>query len=82
MKQIKWKFFAVLAIIVLACVYVIPSLYATVPSWWKRAKILPSEKIHLGLDLQGGVHLALEVQTEKAVENRVERTAQDLKRTR
>ena len=79
MKQIKWKFFAVLAIIVVACAYVIPSLYTTVPSWWKNLKILPTEKIHLGLDLQGGVHLALEVQTEKAVENRIERTAQDLK---
>lgn len=79
MKQIKWKFITVTAIIVVACVYVIPSLYATVPSWWKNLRILPTEKIHLGLDLQGGVHLVLEVQTEKAVENRIERTAEDLK---
>mgnify|MGYP001062622330 FL=1 len=79
MKQIKWRFFGVMAVIVVACVYVIPSLYATIPSWWESVKILPTEKIHLGLDLQGGVHLVLEVQTDKAHENRVERTAQDLR---
>lgn len=33
----------------------------------------PKEKINLGLDLQGGIHLALEVDTEKAVQNEVVR---------
>ena len=41
--------------------------------------LLPTEKIHLGLDLQGGVHLVLEVQTDKAVENRIERMTEDLR---
>jgi preprotein translocase subunit SecD len=41
--------------------------------------VLPSEKIHLGLDLQGGMHLLLEVQTEKAAENRTERLAEEIK---
>ncbi|MDP7147164.1 MAG: protein translocase subunit SecD [Nitrospinaceae bacterium] len=38
------------------------------------------EKIALGLDLQGGMHLVLEVQTEKAVEASLERIANDIKR--
>ncbi len=38
------------------------------------------KKINLGLDLQGGIHLLLEVQTEKALENAVERMADDMAR--
>ncbi|MFQ5483555.1 MAG: protein translocase subunit SecD, partial [Nitrospinaceae bacterium] len=38
------------------------------------------ERINLGLDLQGGMHLVLEVQTEKAVEAGLERRADDIKR--
>jgi preprotein translocase subunit SecD len=69
----------VVGLVALACIYVIPSLTSRVPGWWTAIGILPTEKIHLGLDLQGGVHLVLEVQTEKAVENRIERTAEELK---
>ena len=38
------------------------------------------EKIALGLDLQGGMHLVLEVQVEKAVEASLERMEGDIKR--
>ena len=37
------------------------------------------ERINLGLDLQGGMHLILEVETEKAVENAVERMVDNLR---
>ncbi len=37
------------------------------------------KKISLGLDLQGGMHLLLEVQTEKAVEFSMEQRAEDVK---
>ncbi|HPL48742.1 MAG TPA: protein translocase subunit SecD, partial [Smithella sp.] len=37
------------------------------------------EKIHLGLDLQGGMHLVLEIDTDKALDAMVERTSGDLK---
>ncbi len=39
----------------------------------------PHKKINLGLDLQGGMHLVLEVQSQKAVEGTIERMAQELK---
>ena len=35
--------------------------------------------INLGLDLQGGIHLVLGVDAEKALENQIERTAADAK---
>ncbi|MFL2916242.1 MAG: protein translocase subunit SecD [Nitrospinia bacterium] len=38
------------------------------------------EKIALGLDLQGGMHLVLEVKVEKAVEASLDRIADDIKR--
>jgi preprotein translocase subunit SecD len=79
LTQLKWKLFFVVALVVLALVYVVPSLYVNLPGWWTALRILPTEKIRLGLDLQGGMHLVLEVQTEKAVENRIERTAQELR---
>jgi len=60
----------VLAAFVAAIVYVIPTFQPTV---W------PHKQINLGLDLQGGMHLALEVQTEKAVESTVERIRSDLR---
>ena len=79
MKQLKWKLFLIVGLVAVACIYVIPSLFPAVPGWWTSIGILPSEKVRLGLDLQGGVHLVLEVQTQKAVENRIERTAGDLR---
>jgi preprotein translocase subunit SecD len=39
----------------------------------------PRQKINLGLDLQGGIHLVLAVDVDKAIENVVERQAGDLR---
>ena len=46
------------------------------PDWWPS--FLPTDRIHLGLDLQGGSHLILEVKVDKAVENNIERVKGDL----
>ena len=81
MTHLKWKLFLVVALVVVAFVYTVPSVYSNLPNWWSTLGVLPSEKIHLGLDLQGGMHLVLEVQTQKAVENRIDRTVQDLRDT-
>jgi preprotein translocase subunit SecD len=40
----------------------------------------PKDKIQLGLDLQGGLHLVLEVQVDKAVERALERTAEAVRK--
>jgi preprotein translocase subunit SecD len=41
---------------------------------------LPREPLHLGLDLRGGTHLLFTVEVEKAVENSLARTADELRR--
>jgi preprotein translocase subunit SecD len=50
-----------------------------IPAWWSAA--LPTNKIHLGLDLRGGMQLTLEVEAEKAVESSLETMGDDLKQT-
>ena len=40
----------------------------------------PKEKIHLGLDLQGGLHLVLQVEVDKAVQRTLERTSELLRK--
>ena len=56
--------------------YLVPSFLGELPSWWSSS--LPADRIHLGLDLQGGSHLVLEVKVDKAIENSVERIKEDL----
>jgi preprotein translocase subunit SecD len=61
--------------------YIVPSVFPTesLPSLFPG--ILPrAEKVNLGLDLQGGMHLVLEVQAEKAVENATDRLREEVKR--
>jgi preprotein translocase subunit SecD len=64
------------ALILGALIYLVPTFVDPVPEWW--SKVLPMSRIQLGLDLQGGTHLVLEVKVDKALENNVERTRADL----
>ena len=57
---------------VFAGAYLAPSF---VPGLW----FLPENGIRLGLDLQGGSHLVLEVDVEKAVKNRMRRVRSTLR---
>src|ERR1051325_8639785 len=59
-----------------AAIYLVPTVLPNLPSWWSG--FLPTDRIHLGLDLQGGSHLVLEVKVDKAIENNVERVKTDL----
>ncbi len=79
MKASLWyRVVGLIVLVVAAFVYLVPSLTTELPDWWKR--FLPSNKIRLGLDLQGGTHLVLTVDVEKALENTLERTAEELRR--
>ncbi len=61
--------------------YILPSvgLVGSLPSLFPG--FLPrAERMNLGLDLQGGIHLVLEVQVEKAVENTTDRLMEEARR--
>jgi preprotein translocase subunit SecD len=62
--------------IVAAIIYLVPTFVSPLPSWW--SSFLPTDRINLGLDLQGGSHLVLGVKVDKAIENNVERIRGDL----
>ena len=78
MKNLKWRILLVASVVVLSIIFLTPTLTAKLPPWW--SKFFPTDKVHLGLDLQGGMHLVLEVQADKAVESSVERKVHELKR--
>jgi preprotein translocase subunit SecD len=50
-KNLRWKILAIVAVTGIAIAAIVP----------------PSKKIHLGLDLQGGVHMVLQVKTDEAL---------------
>ena len=70
MKSFSVRLVIVLVVIVAAVGYCIPTF---APHVW------PNQKISLGLDLQGGMHLVLEVNTEKVIEAAMERNYQELR---
>ncbi|HJX33883.1 MAG TPA: hypothetical protein VJ373_01780, partial [Desulfatiglandales bacterium] len=64
-------------LIIVSLVYLVPTFSNKLPEWWSG--ILPKEKVKLGLDLQGGMQLILEVDTIKAIEAEVETVIEDIK---
>lgn len=74
-----WRISLIGAFILISIFYLVPTLVSPLPSWWKG--VMPKDKIHLGLDLQGGTHLVLEVDTEKAVEGTLDVVSTDLEDT-
>jgi preprotein translocase subunit SecD len=82
MKKVGGRLLALAVVVLGSVAFFLPSyqpLYKELPRWLRA--ILPDKGITLGLDLQGGIHLVLEVEEERAVEIAVDRavvSAQDL----
>jgi preprotein translocase subunit SecD len=70
LRGLKWRFILYAAVTVFAILLLLPTFTPELPSWF--TKVIPTDKIHLGLDLQGGMYLLLQVEEEKAVESYVE----------
>lgn len=75
--SLLWRILLVLAVFVVAVIYVLPSFPSVQNSF--LADILPKDKVNLGLDLQGGMHLTLGVDVDKAVANSLSQDADDLR---
>lgn len=76
-KSLKIRIAITAVVCLVALYFLIPTFVSNIPSPWNQ--YLAKEKIHLGLDLQGGMHLVLEIDTDKALESMMERTSNDLK---
>lgn len=70
MNNITYKGVSIVLIILGGILFLLPTFFDT----W------PNKKIQLGLDLQGGMHLVLEVQNNETVKVEVDRIIQDLKK--
>ena len=79
LKSIRFRATLIALICLVALFFMTPTLVQELPDFWKQK--LPKDKIRLGLDLQGGMHLVLEVDTVKAIESMMERLAGNLKET-
>jgi len=72
-KSLTWRITLIAVLTAVSIVILLPSLTDKVPAAWRDR--MP--KINLGLDLQGGVFLRLQVEIDKAIENTAQRYADD-----
>ncbi|MGH7380603.1 MAG: protein translocase subunit SecD [Candidatus Methylomirabilales bacterium] len=85
-RYLAWRAGLVGAAALLSFLYILPSIpgLSPLPGWWRYVRPLilapAPEPINLGLDLQGGMHLVLAVDADKAVENAVERRVAEIRR--
>ncbi len=77
LRSLKWRLMLYGAVALFSILLLLPTLTSELPGWF--TKVIPTEKIHLGLDLQGGMYLLLGVEGEKAVESYLEQIKNNLK---
>jgi len=79
MKKVGGRLTLLTLVVVVSVIFFIPSyqpFYQALPDWLK--KVMPNKGITLGLDLQGGIHLVMEVDEDRAVEIAVDRSVVSL----
>src|SRR4051794_33053648 len=74
----RWKMIAIFMTALLVCLFAVPNFVpeATVKTWPKWAQ----RHIVLGLDLQGGSHLLLEVDSNAVKKDKLNQIADDARR--
>ena len=79
MKKVGGRLTVLALVVVVSVIFFIPSyqpFYQALPAWLKT--VMPNKGITLGLDLQGGIHLVMEVDEDRAVEIAVDRSVVSL----
>jgi preprotein translocase subunit SecD len=77
-SSLIYRVLLILGLTLVAGVYILPSFVTDLPQFWKD--YLPNQRVHLGLDLQGGTHLVLTVDIAKALENTLDHDVEDVKK--
>jgi len=75
--NLKWKA-AFIAGVILACLIGLVGLPKFPPTSWSDLQSNFGQRIKLGLDLQGGTHLILQVQVQEAVSQQTDQTLEQL----
>lgn len=78
-KSIQWRLGLIALSVLIALFLFLPStpVSTKLPEWWHQS--VP--RISLGLDLRGGSHIVMQVETDKAVESSVDNIVADLQST-
>lgn len=76
LKSLKIRAALILVFLGISIIYLLPN-FVQFSGKWKE--YLPSDRIHLGLDLKGGMHLLLALDTEKMIQNIADRKFNSLK---
>ena len=76
LKSLKLRAVLILIFLVISVVFLLPNIVEPEGAW---KRYLPSDKIRLGLDLKGGMHLLLALDTEKMLDHMAERKFNGLK---
>ena len=75
-KSLKFRAILILVFLLVSLIYLLPNVVELEGAW---RKYFPSDKIHLGLDLKGGMHLLLALDTTKLMEHMMDRKFNQLK---
>ncbi len=75
----RWKTVSILMVMLAGLIYAVPNLYSdnfrnSLPSW------VPTDQMNLGLDLQGGSHLLMQVDRQSMIDERKEALEDDARR--
>ncbi|MGA3175019.1 MAG: protein translocase subunit SecD [Syntrophorhabdales bacterium] len=76
LKSLKFRAVLILVFLFISIVYLVPNAVELEGAW---KKYFPSDKIHLGLDLKGGMHLLLSLDTNRLMDNMLDRKFNQLK---
>ena len=76
-KYAPWKYWLIITILIGSVMGAAPNI-TSVPSWWPASF---SKPLNLGLDLKGGIHLVVDVDIEKVIEQQVSDNINVIRRT-
>ena len=76
LKSLKLRAILIFVFLFISIIYLVPNMIELQGAW---KKYFPSDKIHLGLDLKGGMHLLLALDTKKLMDNMLDRKFNQLK---
>jgi preprotein translocase subunit SecD len=76
LRSLRFRAILILVLLFIAIIFLLPNFVELAGEW---KEYLPSEKIHLGLDLQGGMRLLYQLDTAKMMDHMIDRDMEQLK---
>lgn len=75
--SLRWRVALIAVVVFFGLLYMLPSIPGVKESG--LGKFLPDDEVNLGLDLKGGIHLTLDVDVDKAVQNSLSLMGRDIR---